>query len=1445
MPENIAQQFALLLAQIKELYERRQYHLLLDNIKILAGIISRHSAVIEPADKQIAGDLLCIILPKLNEQEIEWQWHQTLCDIAKIVDRNIQHPELKNLVSGKFKALHHGEGIILLQGYSRWDSIKSLLEERVGDLQREDLQRELNEAGQNPALINIIVNHYLLKYIFKYASVGLKATTFTAEQKALYFKQICQKIEAYTTALLSLQQQSLELTSYWDVVHRYHYLLKSFASTQDPAHKKICSFKEIVEQLSLSDQRSDDKTLEECSELLERTLELNRNFLSETLSESSLPAAELFDSMHFRYELEVARENFIAQANVDIVAAQKIFSALSQKLLHDLFEASRRFLGPDLCQIAILLLGSSSREDRVLYSDIEMAVLHSELGNNVATQLYFRLFTEIFNILVISLGETPLGEVGRSILTVTDKEGYRIDSSTHFLSKDGLVGTPLAVALKKVINPLRGYQQVVIVDHEVAPEAMKDDTVYIITGEPWQIVCKDKNGDNLLSLSPQNVQEILSQTQLLTGQLGTVHFAPLLEQIEEAIKKHVLLKDLKGITSVEGTTLYSLLKPILVNESGAALYKDYMGHINEILAETVYINHWKRFLTRFNLPKNLPMPESLSYRQLVAMYCLHNVINQSVIPKKSPAEGFIDLKNIYYKPLAYLALNLKLYYKLTSIHPQDIIAEALARKEELQPLDASRYFPWGLLEFCLRQIPTILRTRMHMQVISGSARQIEEVDPATIDLQIFQQLNLIPKFLVAAFQDNYNIEPLLVTMLQKKFIDQLHHLQELLTPIQAPQQLNQETYLTLLTTIETLRQQYQHLLGLNLWNTEEQQAYTILWKNLIHLQHALQFTTSTEATRTYVAIIHEHSQKTLLKIKENLQGIISTETQKTRDANESQIAENLIPRFALHIIAYHNPNVEQIYQALPNDYKRQLWQEIRTLGATLNIDVKKWYDIFSSHPGTDGFRPDVAEQRASFENGLAQLLSQEVSPIQLQGSGFYYQPQGYLIPEVCRHLATINEELIQPRPIETNYAIYLLTVAPDASLPTFATRAADQLPILVQRGTEIYLYGKKEYGATGYTRLNATKFQQLPFPPPGTSEIKLDGKLQPKSLYEEIAAATNQTLITGHNHLIKRIVINGTAYWFKFYPEMPSTELAVSLLYELMLGYGTAHSVFTKITIDGKTHPVLISADVPGKRLDTVLEENPNLRLPAKMFTSLFLMTLFIQPEDGKPNNFILDQQGRLIGIDNDRSFGSPVIKQGGSITTFRLGTKTLVFCLEQMLEELDSEAITEFLTLDVKLILEQLMSRLYAYQEQLQRIFTSQEISTWSQNKTEAGYYPQFSLAFLRLPPQQLLYANISTLQELLRRNLRTTPLELLQLMLPASLYTYYQEKLFQSQRLRSSKDRMDQILRDFYLGTTSSVSAIDFLSASHSCQIATRNVQQLAATPAQRTKDHCRPTE
>jgi hypothetical protein len=168
---------------------------------------------------------------------------------------------------------------------------------------------------------------------------------------------------------------------------------------------------------------------------------------------------------NFSAELSKIRGDWYEKSKTpeELTEVQKIFSEKSVALTSEMLTSAVKLLGPPPGEFALLLMGSSSRNDRLPYSDIELALLYSAVPEKmVEMRVYLYMVMSIFDFLVAKLQEN-----------YPDHHGYYIDPSEHLLiDPNTIIGTVDEIYRRNIEIPwitAPGFL-VVFDDNELRPE---------------------------------------------------------------------------------------------------------------------------------------------------------------------------------------------------------------------------------------------------------------------------------------------------------------------------------------------------------------------------------------------------------------------------------------------------------------------------------------------------------------------------------------------------------------------------------------------------------------------------------------------------------------------------------------------------------------------------------------------------------------------------------------------------------------------------------------------------------------------------------------------------------------------------------------------------------------------------------------------------------------
>ena len=141
---------------------------------------------------------------------------------------------------------------------------------------------------------------------------------------------------------------------------------------------------------------------------------------------------------HFKIFIAENLQDIETVRNFQTATTQKIIN-LVQELLADVFI----ILGPPPCTYDLRATGSVAREEACPFSDLELMLLVKEEGH----EEYFNTLLQIFNLLTISLGETPLIQLVFTSLHKKNPSGFHVDFDANPVRDSSLMGIPEVLAL--------------------------------------------------------------------------------------------------------------------------------------------------------------------------------------------------------------------------------------------------------------------------------------------------------------------------------------------------------------------------------------------------------------------------------------------------------------------------------------------------------------------------------------------------------------------------------------------------------------------------------------------------------------------------------------------------------------------------------------------------------------------------------------------------------------------------------------------------------------------------------------------------------------------------------------------------------------------------------------------------------------------------------------
>ena len=192
---------------------------------------------------------------------------------------------------------------------------------------------------------------------------------------------------------------------------------------------------------------------------------------------------------------------------------------------------------------------------------------------------------------------------------------------------------------------------------------------------------------------------------------------------------------------------------------------------------------------------------------------------------------------------------------------------------------------------------------------------------------------------------------------------------------------------------------------------------------------------------------------------------------------------------------------------------------------------------------------------------------------------------------------------------------------------------------------------------------------------------------------------------------VGRICGEGYSLYVKEYPELPGFEQGVAVFLNNLLGYGVPQGNLIRL----RNRPYYLSQGIDGDILQDVLMKDPiRLKYLDPVTTSgLIVASILINPEDGKPDNYILRVHPlkkdfyQIIAIDNDHAFGITAAKVDHKVLP---QVKCVLYCLDQMNDLIDSSVSQQILSLDPFTFLQNWLMELSGLNTEYLDLFTQPE---------------------------------------------------------------------------------------------------------------------------------------
>ncbi|MBW8308178.1 MAG: hypothetical protein K0M45_00805 [Candidatus Paracaedibacteraceae bacterium] len=307
-----------------------------------------------------------------------------------------------------------------------------------------------------------------------------------------------------------------------------------------------------------------------------------------------------------------------------------------------------------------------------------------------------------------------------------------------------------------------------------------------------------------------------------------------------------------------------------------------------------------------------------------------------------------------------------------------------------------------------------------------------------------------------------------------------------------------------------------------------------------------------------------------------------------------------------------------------------------------------------------------------------------------------------------------------------------------------------------------------------------------------------------KELFAQLSDPTHQ--VTQEPREVYWVEDKGCKAFIKFYPALVGLEETIGELTRQVIGFGSPHGELVRFP-DGR--PAWISQAIPGQTLQSVLTHTPQQldQLDPVSTTHMILMAMLINPEDGKPANYVMEPLPdnpdlyRLASPDNDQglvpAFVKPKPDPAGLFKKAEIvvQVKTILYCLDLMHQPIPNKTRQAFLKQDPLTLMREWIGSLQILSKQYQCLYPDSG-EVWKIFKTKE--------CFIGIPFQKEmmshLYSKWERLQDYLAQdNSGLTPMQLLNKLEPR-LANRYREAFERFPQAGQTLDRFVWVDGPFY---------------------------------------------
>ena len=187
----------------------------------------------------------------------------------------------------------------------------------------------------------------------------------------------------------------------------------------------------------------------------------------------------------------------------------------------------------------------------------------------------------------------------------------------------------------------------------------------------------------------------------------------------------------------------------------------------------------------------------------------------------------------------------------------------------------------------------------------------------------------------------------------------------------------------------------------------------------------------------------------------------------------------------------------------------------------------------------------------------------------------------------------------------------------------------------------------------------------------------------------------------------------------------PGIEYMIARLHRLVIGHGCPPTRLIKVTKGDVCSIYQASRTVRGANLQYIVTNHKEYlqKLDMNNFAAMIVVSLLSNPQDGKPDNYIVEIEAHsnqetgspeltslyIVGIDNDMAFGKEVvcIKSMGS-EIFSTEIRNILYLLPNMDFPIPEEFLNTFLSKSPELILVTWLLNLFEQNNEYEKLLAS-----------------------------------------------------------------------------------------------------------------------------------------